>query len=85
MDSAQMVGIGRRLDAPAFYTVSDPKTAGFFTGLPALTVASGYEFYQRKHMAMDLQYRFFYGHANIENNINRHGISTMVILGINWY
>lgn len=80
-----LAGAGVTFDAPAFYTVSDPKTAGFYTGLPALSVASGYEFYQRKHMALDLQYRFFYGHATIENNINRHGISNMVILGINWY
>jgi len=35
-------GIGLTFDAPAFYTVSDPKTAEFNTGFPALSFATGY-------------------------------------------
>ena len=78
-------GTGLTFDAPAFYTVKDPKTAGFYTGVPACTLATGYEVWHRKHFALDLQYRIFIGKANLPNSGQREGISNMFIVGFNWY
>ena len=78
-------GTGLTFDAPAFYTVKDPKTAQFYTGLPAMTFATGYEVWHKGKFALDLQYRIFKGKSNLPNNLNREGISNMLILGFNWY
>lgn len=80
-----MGGAGLSFDAPAFYTVKDPKTAEFYTGFPALTAGTGYEIYRKGKFAIDLQYRFFYGQSNLSNNGFRNGISNMFIVGFNWY
>lgn len=77
-------GSGLTFDAPAFYTVKDPKTAGFYTGAPAFTFATGYEIIKIKHCSIDLQYRLFYGKSHIQNNGTREGIANMFILGFNW-
>lgn len=78
-------GAGMTLDAPAFYTVSDPSEADFHTGFPALTVAVGYELWQNDGWVMDLQYRFFFGKAALPNGGERSGSSNMLSLGINRY
>lgn len=80
-----MGGAGLSFDAPAFYTVRDPKTAKFYTGFPALTAGTGYEIYRKGKFAIDLQYRFFYGQSSLTNNGFRKGISNMFIVGFNWY
>ncbi len=80
-----LAGGGMTFDAPAFYTVKDPKTAGFHTGFPALTFATGYELYHHKKFAVDLQYRIFMGQAALPNNGKRQGLSNVFILGFNWY
>ena len=80
-----LAGTGLTFDAPAFYTVKDPKTAEFYTGFPAITVASGYEIWQKGRFALDLQYRFFFGKSNLQNNGTRQGLSNMLIVGFNWY
>ncbi len=78
-------GTGLTFDAPAFYTVDDPKTAGFYTGFPALTFATGYEIWHKGRFALDLQYRIFVGQSNLPNSGQREGISNMFIVGFNWY
>lgn len=78
-------GIGITFDAPAFYTVKDPKTAGFFTGFPAVTAATGYEIWHRRRFTLDVQYRWFVGQSNLPNNNQRNGISNLFLIGFNWY
>lgn len=78
-------GAGLTFDAPAFYTVKDPKTSGFYTGFPALSFASGYEVWHKGRFALDLQYRFFMGKSSLSNNGQREGFSNMLIVGFNWY
>lgn len=78
-------GTGLTFDAPAFYTVKDPKNADFFTGLPAITLATGYEVFHKGKFAIDVQYRLFLGKSNLPNNGQREGVSNMFILGFNWY
>lgn len=78
-------GAGLTFDAPAFYTVKDPKTAEFYTGFPAFTLATGYEVWRKGRFALDLQYRIFLGKSNLSNNGHREGVSNMFIVGFNWY
>jgi hypothetical protein len=78
-------GAGITFDAPAFYTVNNPKTAEFNTGFPAITFATGYEVWQKERFALDLQYRVFYGKSNLSNEGQRKGFSNMLIIGFNWY
>ncbi len=78
-------GVGLTFDAPAFYTVKDPKTAGFYTGFPAYTFATGFEVWHKGRFALDIQYRFFKGKSNLPNNGHREGFSNMFIVGFNWY
>lgn len=77
--------IGMTFDAAAFYTVKDPKTAEFYTGFPALAIGCGYEIWHKKHFALDLQFRSFYGKSYLKDQSSRTGISNMIILGFNWY
>ena len=79
-----LCGGGLTFDAPAFYTVKDPKTAGFYTGFPAMTIATGYEIWHRKHFSLDLHYRMFYGTSHLPNKGLREGISNMLLFGFNW-
>jgi hypothetical protein len=78
-------GTGLTFDAPAFYTVKDPKTAGFYTGVPAFTFATGYEIWHKGRFAIDLQYRLFLGKSKVSYNGYREGVSNMFIVGFNWY
>lgn len=78
-------GAGLTFDAPAFYTVKDPKTADFYTGIPALSLASGYEIWHKERFALDIQYRLFFGTSNLPNNEQRRGISNTLVVGFNWY
>ena len=78
-------GAGLTFDAPAFYTVKDPKTSGFYTGIPAITLASGYEVWHKGRFALDIQFRIFAGKSNLANNGIREGLSSLFIVGFNWY
>jgi hypothetical protein len=78
-------GTGLTFDAPAFYTVKDPEKAGFYTGIPAFSFATGYEIWHKGRFALDLQYRIFLGKSNLPNNGHREGVSNMFIVGFNWY
>jgi hypothetical protein len=78
-------GTGLTFDAPAFYTVKDAKTAGFYIGFPAFTFATGYEVWHKGRFALDLQYRIFLGKSNLPNSGQREGVSNKFIVGFNWY
>ena len=80
-----MGGTGLTFDAPAFYTVKDPKTAEFYTGFPSYSFATGYECWRKGRFAIDIQYRIYMGKSNLLNNVERLGISNMFIFGFNWY
>ena len=79
-----MCGGGMTFDAPAFYTVKDPKTAGFYTGFPSVTFGTGYEIWHKGKFAFDIQYRFFAGKSVLPNG-SRTGMANMLIAGFNWY
>lgn len=78
-------GVGLTFDAPAFYTVKNPKTAEFNTGLPAFSLGTGFEVWKNEQYAVDIQYRFFMGTSNLPNDGTRKGMSNMLIVGFNVY
>lgn len=80
-----LAGTGVTFDLPAFYTLKKLDTTNFYTGLPSLSLAAGYELYHRGKFALDLQYRFFYGRSNLPDDGYRKGFSNMLIVGFNWY
>jgi len=79
-----LIRSGLTFDAPAFYTVNDPKKAAFYVGFPAFTAATGYEIWHRNKFVLDLQYRFFMGKSVITTNQFREGFSNMFVIGFNW-
>jgi hypothetical protein len=78
-------GTGITVDAPAFYTVKDPKNAEFYVGFPASTLSTGYEIWHKGRCTIDLQYRLFLGKSNLKNDTVREGTAHMFIIGVNWY
>ncbi len=80
-----MGGSGLCFDAPAFWTVSDPRKAEFNLGFPAFALGTGYEFYRKGRFTSDIQYRFYYGNTKLENGGNTRGVSNMLSVGFNWY
>ncbi len=78
-------GIGIGMDAPAFWTVTDPSNADFNFGFPALTTATGYELWRKKNFVLDIQYRIFAGEVDLEDGTRRKGISNIISLGFNWH
>lgn len=79
-----MAGIGLTIDAPVFWSV-DPDNVEFNFGIPAATLAVGHELWNSNRFAIDIQYRYFYGQAKLENELKRTGMSNMIILGFNWH
>lgn len=80
-----LAGSGVTFDAPAFYTVKDPKEAEFYFGFPAITAGTGIEIYRKGKFAIDLQYRFFMGKSLLRNNQFREGTANFFLVGFNWY
>ena len=78
-------GVGLCLDAPAFWTVDNPKTADFRIGFPEVMVGAGYEFYKGKKLVMDAQYKCYFGGTSSTINATRFGISNSIGIGFNWY
>ncbi|NJK98245.1 MAG: hypothetical protein HC905_28040 [Bacteroidales bacterium] len=79
-----MGGTGLTFDAPAFYTVKDPSSAAFYTGIPAFTFSTGYEIWHKGRFTLDLQYRIFLGKSSLPNSGQREGVSNTFIVGFNW-
>ncbi len=78
-------GAGTTLDAPAFWTIKDPKQADFHVGFPALTFATGYEVWRKKNLTLDVQYRIYAGQVKRGHEGTRQGMSNMLSVGLNWY
>lgn len=78
-------GVGITLDAPAFWTMKNPDEENFYTGFPAIALATGFEIWQRKNFAIDMQYRIYTGQVKLENNGKKRGLSNMLSMGLNWY
>ncbi len=78
-------GAGMALDAPAFWTIKDPKDADFHVGFPALTFATGYEVLRKGNFTIDVQYRIYAGQANLGNGGKLQGVTNMFSVGFNWY
>ena len=78
-------GAGVSIDAPAFWTIDDPKDIQFHWGVPAVTFATGFEILQRKSFTIDLQYRVYSGKVNLDQDKKLTGISNMFSVGFNWY
>ncbi|MDX2283626.1 MAG: hypothetical protein NW241_05660 [Bacteroidia bacterium] len=78
-------GAGMALDAPAFWTVREPRRTDFHTGFPALAAAAGFELWRSRRFALDLQYRFYTGRAALAGGGQRRGWSQMGSIGFNWY
>lgn len=78
-------GLGLTLDAPAFWTIKEPKQADFRIGFPALAFAAGHEVYQKKNFTIDIQYRFYAGQVELDGGGKRQGFSNMLSVGFNWH
>ncbi len=78
-------GAGVAFDAPAFWTVKDFRTADFYSGLPAVAFATGYEILRKKHLTLDIQYRLYAGQVSTDSKGKKQGVTNMLSLGINWY
>jgi hypothetical protein len=78
-------GAGMTFDAPAFWTLPGLKNPEFNIGFPAFAIAAGYEIKRWKNFTADIQYRFFYGKADLPDNGHRTGFSHMISVGLNLY
>lgn len=82
-------GVGLGGDNPVFWDIdyenveSDPLETRYFNGF-GLMAATGYEFYQRKKLVLDVKAKVMYRNVNmLEGNTN--GASFSLLLGINFY
>lgn len=78
-------GVGVTFDAPAFWTLPGLKNPAFNFGLPAFSLATGYEIFRWKNYTLDAYYRFYYGKAELEGGGERTGVSHMLAFGLNLY
>lgn len=82
-------GVGLGGDNPVFWDInfenvdSDPLETKYYNGLGFVT-ALGYEFYQRKNMALDLKVKASYRNLEIQEG-KTNGISIALLVGINLY
>lgn len=78
-------GIGIGTDAPVFYDLKPENQieTEYYSGLGFLS-SIGYEFYQRKKFALDLQARFNYCNVNLPIG-KTNGFSFAVLLGFHFY
>lgn len=76
---------GLTFDAGAFYTVDKLTQLKVNTGLPSISIGTGYELWTHKKLGLDVQYRFFYGRSNLDGGDLRTGQAHVVLLGFNLY
>ena len=79
-----MGATGLTFDAPAFYTVKKFDANAFQFGAPAIILGTGFDVWQGKRAAIDVEYRFFYAKSEQENGY-RQGIHNALLLGLTWY
>lgn len=78
-------GAGLALDAPAFWSVDDPRKEDFNFGIPAVVGGMGYELWRKKNFTIDIQYRIYVGQVELDYGGQRHGVSNGFSIGFNWY
>ncbi len=76
-------GLGLGMDAPAFYDIKDESERKFYFGGAAL-LSCGYEVWQGKRTAFDLQLRLHAGNSKQSEGIVT-GISGELLFGFNLY
>lgn len=80
-------GIGLGGDNPVFWDIHNPDTnpleIKYFNGFGIIT-AFGYELYHRKNLTFDIKAKVSYRKVNLHEG-NTSGISSGILLGINFY
>ena len=76
-------GGGLAMDFPAFYEDNIEDEEWNFGG--AVAFSTGYELWQKKNFALDLQTQVQMGWANLENGNDREVVLLSIGLGFNWY
>ncbi|MBL7783603.1 MAG: hypothetical protein JNM22_20380 [Saprospiraceae bacterium] len=76
-------GAGLGMDAPAFYDIKNADERKFYFGA-GLLAATGYEIWQGRHSALDIQARVHYN--SIDHPAGQlTGLGLSVAVGYNWY
>jgi hypothetical protein len=78
-----MGGAGLGLEAPAFYDIQSEAERNFYVGVAALG-GVGYEFWQKRRFAADVQVRAHAGRIPMGGGV-RTGAVLGVLVGVNWY
>lgn len=76
-------GAGLAMDAPAFYDIQEDSERKFYFGA-GMIAGAGYEIWQGRRSALDVQLRAHYGSVKRpEDRLNGYAFS--LLLGFNWY
>jgi len=78
-----LAGAGIGLDAPAFYDIKTEEERKFYLG-KSFSIGAGYDVYQNRKFAIDIQGRAHFGDAKFPEG-NRSGMAFNVLVGFNWY
>ncbi len=78
-----MAGAGLTFDAPAFYDIKNESEADFYFG-PSVLVATGYEIWQKRKFALDLQTKIHLGFSSLPEG-RRNAAAFSLAIGFNWY
>lgn len=76
-------GAGLAMDFPAFYEDNIEDEEWNYGG--AVTFSTGYELWQKKNFALDLQTQLQMGWADLDNDVNREVVVLSIGLGFTWY
>lgn len=77
-------GIGLAIDSPALYDIKDNVNDDWNFGT-AVMVSTGYEFYQKKNFALNLQSKVVLGHASLDGGAQRDAVIFNMGLGFSWF
>lgn len=80
-----LAATGLTFDAGAFYTVDKFSQIKANTGLPSLSLGTGWELWSHKRYGLDIQYRYFYGRSNLEQDQHRVGQAHVILIGLTLY
>lgn len=76
-------GAGLGMDAPAFYDIKNASERKFYFG-GAVLASAGFEIFQRRTFAVDVQGRVHFGTAKIHEETMKN-MAVSLLLGINFY
>lgn len=78
-----LIGTGLTLDAPAFYDIKNETERKFYFG-PSILAGTGYEFYKKGKLSIDIQGRMQYGYSKYPTE-NKTGLALNLLIGLNWH